>query len=219
MGEEHDGRKHHSKRHDVNADADPRQPVAEADDQSEDDLPLPQAVVDEAERLTRRAREAVDDNEAAAYREDRDTLVAEYDYQTRIREDENDVLVLYPDEWMDDGTVQLDEIEDVERGIERQLEGAGDDDWTAVEAHNRALADDVAGTYGEIHGANAHALADFMSNHYAKHIEDATGDELTEFLDDYFPRNAWPSDDQREVVDDSIEYVFECADSVAPTWQ
>lgn len=217
MAEEHDGDERGSKRQDVPADADS---ARSADQQSTDDeTPLPEAVVDEAERLTRQAREAVDGNEAAAYREERDELVAEHGYRARVREAENDVLALYPDEWMVDGTVQFDEVEDVDRGIERQLEGAGDGDWTAIEEHNRALAADVTATHGEVHGANAHALADFMSNHYAKHIEDATGEEITEFLDDYFPRNAWPSDDQRRVVDTSIEYVFKSADSDVPTWR
>jgi hypothetical protein len=186
---------------------------AETDDQA-----LPADVIEEAERLTRRAREAVDENEAAAYRERRDELVAAHDYRTRIREDDNDVLVLYPDEWLDDGTVQLEAVEDLDRGIERPLEGAGDaDSWQSVEDHNRVLAEEVEAEYGEVHGANAHALADFMSNHYAKHIEQATGEEIAEFCEEYFPRNAWPSDDQQRALDTTIEHVFECTDTEMPS--
>lgn len=209
MVEEHDGTEtQHTEEHE------PAEEVSETDD-----VPLPHDVVRRAERLTRRAREAVDDNEAAAYRETRDGMVAEYDYRTRIREDDSDVLVLYPDEWMADGTVQLDAIDDLDRGIERPLEGPGDGDhWEAIETHNRDIADDVERSHGQIHGANAHALADFMSNHYAKQIEQATGDELREFLDEYFPRNAFPTDEQQAVVETSLEYVFEYVETEPPVW-
>ncbi|MFW5919942.1 MAG: DUF7108 family protein, partial [Halanaeroarchaeum sp.] len=30
-----------------------------------------------------------------------------------------------------------------------------------------------------------------------------------EFLGEYFPRNAWPSDAQRRAIEASLEYVFE----------
>ncbi len=146
-------------------------------DESADDHPLPPAVVEEAERLTRRAREAVDDNEADAYRRERTELIAEYSYRARVREDDEAVLVLYPDEWLEDGIVQREEIDDLDRGIERPLEGSGDDNWETVEQHNRALADEVETSHGAVHGANAHALADFMGNHYAKQVEQATGED------------------------------------------
>jgi hypothetical protein len=182
--------------------------------------PLPADVVERAEQLTRRAREAVDDNEAAAYREEREELLNEHDYRARVREEEHDVLVMYPDEWLDDGVVQLDAVENLDRGIEQPLEGPGDADrWETVENHNRELAERVASEHGEVHGTNAHALADFMSNHYAKHIEQATGEELAEFVEEYFPRNAWPSDEQEAVVDTSLEYVFECANVEPPAWR
>jgi len=178
---------------------------------------LPERVVDEAYRLTRRARRAVDENEAAAYREAREELLAEHGYRARVREDDNDVLVLYPDEWVEDGVAQLERIENLDRGVERPLGGPGETDrWEQTEAHNRELAETVAAEHGEVHGANAHALADFMSNHYAKRIETATGDELAEFVEEYFPRNAWPSDDQKAVVEESIRLVFECAGQPVP---
>lgn len=199
--------------------------VGDAEDESEhhepaDEQPLPADAVERAERLTRRAREAVDDNEAAAYREARDELLEDHDYRARVREEDDDVLVLYPDEWLEDGVVQLDAIEDLDRGIERPLEGAGDaEQWQAVEDHNRDLAARVESEHGEVHGANAHALADFMSNHYAKEIERATGEELREFREEYFPRNAFPSDEQRAAVETSLECVFECAGTEPPTWR
>lgn len=190
------------------------------DEKPPTEQPLPSDVVERAEQLTRRAREAVDDNEATAYREERDTMLEEHDYRARVRTQDDDVLVLHPDEWLEDGTVQLGRVEDLDRGIERPLEGAGEaDEWEAIESHNRDIAACVENEYGDVHGANAHALADFMSNHYAKHIERATGEELAEFLESYFPRNAWPSDEQRAVVDTSLEYVFECAGTEPPKWR
>ncbi|SDJ55833.1 hypothetical protein SAMN05216226_10549 [Halovenus aranensis] len=189
-------------------------------DEATDEQPLPAEVVDQAEQLTRRAREAVDDNEATAYRERRAELLTEYDYRARIRNDDDDVLVLYPDEWLTDGVAQLEAIEDLDRGIERPLEGAGDaEQWRAIEEHNRDLADRVEAAHGEVHGENAHALADFMSNHYAKEIERATGEEVAEFREEYFPRNAWPSDEQQAAIDASLEYVFECAQTEPPAWR
>ena len=67
-----------------------------------------------------------------------------------------------------------------------------------------------------VHGANAHALADYASNHYAKPIGDLTGQELAEFLDEYFPRNAWPSDDQKAAVEESVRLVFAETDQPLP---
>ncbi|PSP86188.1 rnhA operon protein [Halobacteriales archaeon QS_1_68_17] len=183
------------------------------------DRDLPAEAVDEAERLTRRARQAVDDAEAAAYREDRDALLADHGYEARVREDEDGaVLALYPSDWVEDGTVRPDRIDDLDRGVERPLEGTGDpDDWEDIEAHNAELADRVGREHGGIHGANARALADFMSNHYARRIETASAAELAEFLSEYYPRNAWPSEEQRAVVERSIRLAFEAAGKRPPT--
>jgi len=186
-----------------------------AERSSDDELPA--GVIDEAERLTRRAREAVDPNEAAAYRERRGSLLADHGFRARIREEGRDTLVLYPDEWVEDGTVQPDRIEDIDRGVERPLEGPGEaDEWEVIEDHNRELAEAVAADNGPVHGDNAHALADFASNHYAKPVEDLTGAELEEFLEEYFPRNAWPSAQQKEVVTESVRLVFAAADQPVP---
>jgi len=181
------------------------------------DEELPAEVIDEAERLTRRAREAVDPNEATIYLERRASLLAAHGFRARIREEDRDTLVLYPEEWVEDGTVRPGRIEDVDRGIERPLEGPGEaDEWEVIEDHNRELAETVAEDHGPIHGDNAHALADFASNHYAKPVDDLTGEELEEFLEEYFPRNAWPSAEQREVVTESVRLVFAAADQPVP---
>lgn len=186
---------------------------ADGDDASE----LPSSVVDEAERLTRLAREASGD-ERDAYEHRREALLAGHDFAARVRTDDpGDVLVCYPAEWREDGTVRTDRIDDLSRAVEVPLAGPGDpDDWDAVEAQNRELVAAVREAHGDVHGDNAAALADFMGNHCARPIESATSAELAEFRTEYFVRNAWPSDAQRATIDESIERVFETAGEPLP---
>jgi dipeptidyl aminopeptidase/acylaminoacyl peptidase len=171
---------------------------------------LPTDTVEEAERLTRLARRAVDDNEAAAYRQERDALLAEHGYTARVRTDDRDTLVCYPEEWVDaDGNVHPERIDDIDRGVERPLEGPGEaEDWDGVADHNDELVAAVAADHDGVHRENARALADFASNHYAKPIDDLTREELREFRDDYFVRNAFPSDEQERRLSESIRLVF-----------
>jgi hypothetical protein len=180
---------------------------------------LPQKVITRAERLTRLSRRAVDENEIEAYRTERGQLLADYGYAARIRSDDTgDVLVLHPDEWLDeDGIARVNDIEDTGRAVERSLEGPGDpDDWDEVAAHNEAIAEVVGDDYGEVHGANAETFAIFLSNHYAKRIESVTPGEIEEFRTDYYVRNAWPSEEQRTVLDESLEKIFDVADVPDP---
>ena len=191
-------------------------PAGEREGEGEGDLP--DEVVEAAERLTRLARRAVDEGEAAAYRDDRDDRLAEYGFLARVR-DADDTLVLYPEEWVTgDGTARVARIDDTGRAVERRLSGAGDpDDWTEIEDHNAELVDRVADDHGAVHAANARAFADFMGNHYARRVEDAGADEVSEFLTEYYPRNAWPSKEQREVVETSIRHLFAAADARFPS--
>ena len=141
-------------------------------------------------------------------------LLAEYGYEMRVREDDTgDVLVCYPAEWVADGVIQPEMVEDTDRGVEIRLSGPGDpDEWDDVEAENRAVVERVRAHHGEVHGATARALADFMGNHYAKPIAEATPEELAEFREEYFPRNAWPTEQQRELLDDSVELTVKKAE-------
>lgn len=182
-----------------------------------DAAPLPNDVVDTAERLTRLARQAADEAEADTYRADRAETLAAHSYTARIRDDD-DTLVLYPDEWLQNGTVQLARIDDTDRAVEIPLSGAGDDAWATVEADNAALVDAVGEAHGPIHKANARAFADFMGNHYCRRIETATADQVAEFCEDYYPRNVWASADQQAALDSSIEYLFAVADTKCPEW-
>ncbi|RQG96794.1 DUF7108 family protein [Natrarchaeobius oligotrophus] len=189
----------------------------DADDDGDE---LPPSVVDEAERLTRLERTATDEAERRARADRRDRLLAEYEFTARVRDDGDAVLVLHPATWHDDGTIRTERIDDLSRAIEIPLEGTDDpDDWDAVDAHNRAIAARVRDRHGDVHGDNAAALADFVGNHYAKRIESMTGAELAEFRSEYFVRNAWPSDSQRDAVEKSIELVYEAADEPVPEFR
>jgi len=182
---------------------------------------LPDEVVDEAERLTRLARRAVDPDAAAAYREHRAELVADHEFTDRVREDDpGETLVLYPEEWVEDGTVRPERVEDTDRAVEVSLSGPGDPDrWERVDEHNRDLVAAVRRAHGDVHGDNAAALADFAGNHYAKEMESLTAAELAEFRTDYYRRNVWPSEEQRSSIEESVRLVFEAAGVQAPPFE
>ncbi|MDS0474909.1 rnhA operon protein [Natrinema sp. 1APR25-10V2] len=182
---------------------------------------LPRGVVDEVERITRLERTAVDENEADAYDARRDDLLDEHDFTSRIRDDDgDDVLVLHPAEWHEDGVIRTDRIDDIDRAVEIPLEGTSDpDDWETVDARNRDLVEAVRADHGDVHGDNAALLADFAGNHYAKPIASLTSEELAEFRTEYFVRNAWPSEKQQEMIEESIELVFEVAGEPNPDVQ
>jgi hypothetical protein len=176
---------------------------------------LPPEAVDEAERLTRLARRAGDPDERTAYRERRGRLLDRHGYVARLRE-ADDTLVCYPARWVDEtGTVRPSAIDDTDSAVEIPFSGPGDPEaWDAVEADNAALVAAVAEAAGDdasVHRANARAVADFAGNHYAKRIERLAPDEVAEFREEYFPRNAWPGERQRALLDRSLELLFEVA--------
>lgn len=179
-----------------------------------EDEPPPPEVIAEAERLTRLARRATDDAEAAAYRERRATVLAEEGYVARVREEEpGATLVCHPAEWLDeDGVVDLDAVADVDRAVEVSLSGTdAGDEWAATDEHNRDLVEAVRDGYGDPHAENARAFADFVGNHYATPIEEATGRQIAIFLREYYPRNAWPSDAAASSVNRSLRLLLEVA--------
>ena len=174
----------------------------------------PEGIVGEAERLTRLAREAAVEEAAAAYRERRDGLVSDHDFIARVR-DEDDTLVLHPDEWVEDGVVQFERIEDTDRAVEVSLSGPDHGaEWETVEAANQAIVDAVESAHGPDHAANVRAFADFMSNHYLKRVDDATEAEREEFLTEYYRRNTWPSEAQESIVAESVDLVDDVGDDV-----
>ncbi|MFA9515625.1 hypothetical protein ACERIT_00135 [Halopenitus sp. H-Gu1] len=170
---------------------------------------MPGDVTKEAERLTRLARNATDPDAADAYRDRRSELVAEHEYTPRVREDD-DTLVLYPSEWVEDGTVKIDRIEETDRAVERSLSGAGDPDrYRTVAEKNAEIVARVDDAYGPDHAANVRAYGEFLENHHVRSLPEATIDDREEFLTEYYPRNAWPTDDQRAIVERSLAILSE----------
>lgn len=167
---------------------------------------LPPSVCTRVRRLTRQAQEANDSATADQYRNQRSQLLDEYDFAARIRDDEDgQTLVCYPQEWLENGTVRRTNIDDLDRAVELPLAGPGNpDDWAAIDEHNQEIAEAIEEEHGSVHGANAAALAEFASNHYAKPIEALTDSELTEFTDDYYLRNVWSTDQQEEILEESV---------------
>ena len=177
------------------------------------DRPLPDDVLEEAARLTRLERNATLDAEGAQYETRRDQLLDSYEYTARVRDDD-DVLVCHPQQWLDDGTVRPERIEDLSSAVELPLDGEHvTDDWETIDERNRAVAAAVRDSHGDVHGDTASAFADFASNHLAKPIDAVSADERVTFREEYFRRNAWPSDEQRAVIDRSLELLFEVAET------
>ena len=175
---------------------------------------IPDRVIEEAERLTRLAADAAVDDVAEAYRESRESMMSDHDFTARVR-DEDDTLVLHPEEWIDDGVIRVDRIDDTDRAVEVSLSGPDHGaEWDAVEAANQRVVEAVAEAHGPDHAANVRAFADFMGNHYLKRVDDATDAEREEFLTEYYPRNAWPSAEQAAIVDRSLSLVSEVGDDV-----
>lgn len=188
---------------------------------------IPVEAVEEAERLTRLAREAEaareteaarstpDVEEAAAfYRERRDEVAAEHGYVPRVRE-EDDALVLYPEEWTDGDTVRVDRIDDTDRAVEVSLSGPGDAGrYREVAAYNDAVAEAVAEREAAVHARTAEAFAAFMSNHYVRRVDEAGPETRAEFREEYLVRNGWPTDEQLAVAEESLSVIESVADDV-----
>lgn len=179
----------------------------------------PDDVLEEAKRLTRQSRAAVDPQEARAYLDRRDDMLAEHGLVARVREEpDGAVLVCYPTEWVDEaGVVRTERITDTDAAIEIRLSGTGPQgDWETADARNRELVESVRNRWGDVHGDNVAAFADFMGNHYARPVDTATAAEIREFLEEYYPRNAWPTPDQAAVIEDSLRHLFELAEEPFP---
>jgi len=175
---------------------------------------LPDDVVAEARRLARLARDASEDAAAGAYRDRLDDLLAEHDRVARVR-DADATLVCYPADWLDDeGTVHPTDVEDPDRAVEVSLAGGGEQgDYEAAAERNAELVERVAAAYDDdVHAENAAAFASFMNNHYARPMDTATEAEREEFLEEFFPRNAWPPAGRRSAVEASLDAVDDVAD-------
>ena len=174
---------------------------------------LPAEVIETAANLARASRAAGTPERITALEEQREALLDQYGYTSRIREDDDGVtLVCYPDDWVSDGTVDVAGIEDTDAAVELRIAGAGDpDDWQDVADRNRRVAEQVADEHGPVHGANARAFAEFMNNHRAREVATATEEYRTEFREEYFVRNVWPSEAQEAAIEESLELLLQIA--------
>ncbi len=175
--------------------------------------------VERVRELTRRIRAGDDRATSDDLHRRRERLLAAMDAHLHVRDDDPPVLVLYPDAWVDDGTVHPERIDDRSRAREVPLEpepaSAG---WGAVMETNMAVAEAVTERHGPDHGANAVALAEYLSNHHCRLIDDATEAELQTFLREYYPRNVWPTPHQAAIVRTSVERArVVAADGTAPS--
>jgi len=185
------------------------------DNAADDAEPLPDAVVDDAERLTRLARQAADESERKAYRADRDETLAAHDYTARVR-DEDDTLVLYPDEWLDGDTVELDRIDDTDRAVEIPL-------WAAATTRGpllRPTTPRLSRLSARLTGRFTRPTPGRLRISWATiTVDESRLRRLTissEFREEYYPRNVWADADQQAAVDASLEYLFAVADTECP---
>lgn len=176
---------------------------------------LPLAVREQAIRLARAEHEA-SETERKKLETERDRLLREYGFSSRIREDDEAVvLVCFPETWLSDGTVDRSAITDIDRAIELPIAGGEDQvSWEHVSRRNERIVETVRQQHGEIHGQNAAAFADFMNNHRAKSIGSATDEDITEFLTEYYQRNAWPTAEQKRTIEESIRITRKAAEKM-----
>ncbi len=161
---------------------------------------LPDHAIQTAVRLARAVAEGTSDASDRL-----EAHVAAYGFSYRIREDqEGPMLVCYPASWVVDGVLDHSAIDSLADAIERPLYPISPDSWAVVDAHNRAVAEAVATSYGNAHGDNAAAFAAYMSNHHARRVGVATPADVETFLTDYYPRNVWPGAKARTVVEESV---------------
>ncbi len=173
---------------------------------------LPAAIRETALGLARKESRSSAE-EAARLRARREALLEEFGFTSRIRdEDERAVLVCYPSEWIVEGTIDREAIDDIDRAVELPIDGPVDpESWSALATDNQKLAKQVHTHHGPIHGNNADAFVVFMNNHRARPVRSATSDDIEEFLTEYYPRNAWANEDERAVVEDSLDLLFKLA--------
>lgn len=179
---------------------------------------LPEEIVEKAVELSQKAQHPQLPTDR--FERERDALVSEYGFRARIRDDDSrgPVLVCYPDDWLSEGTVRLSRVDNTDRAVERPLFTVETDQtWERVYSHNEEVVTQVFNEFGEVHGENAQAFADYMSNHYKRQVESAGSHELNEFLNEYYPRNAWPSEAQKRVVEESLRLVFTVTGTQPPS--
>lgn len=182
---------------------------------SENDKALPDKTVDQVVSLTLNARES-DDTEND-YIQKRDDILERHGYTARIRE-EDDTLVLYPLDWIDDGgEVDFSQIQDTNRAIEESLSGVNEGaDWENIEETNSEIVSEVREEYGDTHAENIRAFADYMGNHFLKVVTEATKEEKEQFKEEYYIRNVWSNESQESALEESLDLIDEDMEEYGP---
>ena len=156
--------------------------------------------VNEAARLTRVALSG-----GGEARRRRDALAEEHGYNARLRDD--GVLVLHPKDWLDeDGVVDMEAF-DADDAYEVPLDGEGYEDA-------RSSNDTLLGGFEEMEVTeeadvfNARAFAEFCENHHATAVENVSEEHVREFLEEYYVRNVWASDEAEDSVEESLRLLL-----------
>jgi len=136
-----------------------------------------------------------------------DEIVRCAGYRWRIREADS-TLVCVPGTWFNDGVVMPERVDTAEAiEIECAPSATG---YDAVATANAEVAAAVSAAYGPTHGENAAIIARFMSAHMRRPIASMTEADRAAF-DEFYRRNAWPSDDAKEVITQSVKLMRELA--------
>lgn len=156
--------------------------------------------VDEAVRLTRIGMSGNDEA-----REKRNRIAEQNGYVPRERDD--GVLVLHPEDWIEDGVVDLDAF-DADDAYEIPLDGRGFEE--AREANDAVVEEFATGTEtDEADVFNARSFCEFCENHHSVAIENATAEQVDEFINEYYVRNVWASQEAERRLESSLEKLFE----------
>ena len=117
-------------------------------------------------------------------------LAAENGFVARLRDDET--LVLYPDDWVVDGKVDLERIDDTDRAYEIPLSEKGES-WEDVHSYNSDVIEKLSEMeeITETEVSNAEYFVEFVENHYILPVDEVSQKHVREFLEDYYPRNVW----------------------------
>ncbi|XGI83882.1 rnhA operon protein [Halorutilales archaeon Cl-col2-1] len=162
--------------------------------------------VDEAVRLTKMSLTSP----SPVYEDRLDELAAENGFVARLRDDET--LVLYPDDWVVDGEVDVERIEDTDRAHEIPLSEKGES-WEDVHSYNSDVIEELSEMeeVTETEVSNAEYFVEFLENHYILPVDEVSQKHVREFLEDYYPRNVWSSPNEEETVKKSVRKLLEAA--------
>lgn len=128
-------------------------------------------------------------------------LAGEHGYRARLREDE--VLVLHPEDWLDEegvlrGDVDADEALEIAIGDSGGAEEARQRNDDVLEGFERRIEDEEV-------RFNVERFAEYCENHHGVAVDEVTARQVDEFVDEYYVRNVWSSESAEEKLERSLE--------------